>query len=176
MVLLKALKACTISRGKRPAFSYTFAENEQKSVDPEHLQALISTGKFQIMEDCCNISEVQAAISEKAEATHEHAYTDIVGLTGEIENKVAELIDSAPDSLNTLNELAAALGDDANFATTVTNNLAGKSDINHNHDLIYSDILHQDKRCNNFYYLELNFYNYKTLYHNDCKSYLPPKK
>lgn len=36
------------------------------------------------------------------------------------------LIDAAPGALDTLNELAAALGDDANFATTVTNALAGK--------------------------------------------------
>lgn len=39
---------------------------------------------------------------------------------------IAALVDSAPTALNTLNELAAALGDDANFATTVTNALAGK--------------------------------------------------
>lgn len=37
------------------------------------------------------------------------------------------LIDSAPESLDTLNELAAALDDDANFATTVTNALATKA-------------------------------------------------
>lgn len=39
---------------------------------------------------------------------------------------IAALIDAAPGALNTLNELAAALGDDPNFATTVTNGLAGK--------------------------------------------------
>jgi hypothetical protein len=36
------------------------------------------------------------------------------------------LSDSAPSTLNTLNELAAALGDDANFSTTVTNSIATK--------------------------------------------------
>jgi len=40
---------------------------------------------------------------------------------------VNNLVDSAPGALDTLNELAAALGDDANFATTMTNNLAGKA-------------------------------------------------
>lgn len=39
---------------------------------------------------------------------------------------ISALIDSSPGALDTLNELAAALGDDANFATTVTNALAGK--------------------------------------------------
>lgn len=39
------------------------------------------------------------------------------------------IIDSAPGALDTLNELAAALGDDANFATTVTNALALKAPL-----------------------------------------------
>lgn len=43
-------------------------------------------------------------------------------------NAVASVLDSAPEALNTLNELAAALGDDANFATTVTNSLSTKQD------------------------------------------------
>ena len=39
---------------------------------------------------------------------------------------VAAVIDSSPAALDTLNELAAALGDDANFSTTVTNSIATK--------------------------------------------------
>ena len=38
----------------------------------------------------------------------------------------ANVVDSAPGTLDTLNELAAALGDDPNFATTVTNSIATK--------------------------------------------------
>lgn len=41
---------------------------------------------------------------------------------------VANIIDSAPETLDTLNELAAALGDDPNFATTITNNIASKAE------------------------------------------------
>jgi hypothetical protein len=44
------------------------------------------------------------------------AYTD---------NKVAALVNSAPEVLDTLNELAAALGNDANFASTVTTSISG---------------------------------------------------
>ena len=43
--------------------------------------------------------------------------------------KVSALVDSAPETLNTLNELAAALGDDPNFATTVTTQLGNKVDF-----------------------------------------------
>jgi hypothetical protein len=41
-------------------------------------------------------------------------------------NQITALVDSSPSALNTLNELAAALGDDANFSTTVTNSIATK--------------------------------------------------
>jgi hypothetical protein len=43
-----------------------------------------------------------------------------------VDTAIANVIDSAPAALDTLNELAAALGDDANFATTVTNSIATK--------------------------------------------------
>ena len=43
-----------------------------------------------------------------------------------VDTEVAGIVDSAPTALNTLNELAAALGDDANFSTTVTNSIGTK--------------------------------------------------
>ena len=43
-----------------------------------------------------------------------------------VDTQINNLIANAPAALNTLDELALALGDDANFATTVTNSLAGK--------------------------------------------------
>lgn len=47
----------------------------------------------------------------------------------EIDTRVAAIVDSAPGVLDTLNELAAALGDDPNFATTMTNALALKAPL-----------------------------------------------
>lgn len=43
-----------------------------------------------------------------------------------VTTQISNLVDSAPSTLDTLNELAAALGDDANFSTTVTTSLADK--------------------------------------------------
>ena len=43
-----------------------------------------------------------------------------------VTTQINSLIDAAPGALNTLNELAAAIGDDANFSTTVTNSIATK--------------------------------------------------
>jgi hypothetical protein len=52
--------------------------------------------------------------------------TDQTDLVNYVAQKIADLVASAPATLDTLNELAAALGDDPNFATTVTNLIAGK--------------------------------------------------
>ena len=52
--------------------------------------------------------------------------TTQIATTGFVAAAIAALIDAAPGALDTLNELAAALGDDPNFASTVTNALAGK--------------------------------------------------
>ena len=49
-----------------------------------------------------------------------------VATTAYTDTAIANLVDSAPGTLNTLNELASALGDDANFSTTVTNSIATK--------------------------------------------------
>ena len=43
-----------------------------------------------------------------------------------VDDEVAGLVDSAPGTLDTLNELAAALGDDADFANTITTSIATK--------------------------------------------------
>ena len=43
-----------------------------------------------------------------------------------VDGAITNLVDSSPAALDTLNELAAALGDDPNFATTVSTNIGGK--------------------------------------------------
>lgn len=48
--------------------------------------------------------------------------------TAFVQVAIAALVDSSPGALDTLNELAKALGNDPNFATTMTNALAGKMD------------------------------------------------
>ena len=72
-------------------------------------------------------------------ATTDQLRTDINSLSGSVavvaannlvaaktyaDQKVAALVDSAPALLDTLNELAAAIADDQNFAVTVTNNIS----------------------------------------------------
>jgi hypothetical protein len=47
-------------------------------------------------------------------------------ITDRIETAVSNLVDGAPDLLNTLNELAAAINDDASFSSTITTSIGGK--------------------------------------------------
>ena len=62
-----------------------------------------------------------ATTDDLSEGSSNLYYTD-----ARADARVALIVDSAPGTLNTLNELAAALGDDANFSTTVTNSIAAK--------------------------------------------------
>lgn len=96
---------------------------------------------------------------------------------------VAAITDSAPTTLDTLNELAAALGDDASFSTTVTNSIAtklpkaggtitGNLTVNNNlyigdgnDGYFYNDINGRTAfRSGDFYIQDTvtNFYNYAT--------------
>ena len=68
-----------------------------------------------------DIVEVVTVTNLNSTNTYTQAEIDAIVTT-----QVNNLIDSAPSALNTLNELAAALGDDASFATTIATSLAGK--------------------------------------------------
>ncbi len=52
--------------------------------------------------------------------------TTQIATTAFVRTEISNLVDSAPGALDTLNELAAAINDDANFATTITTALSGK--------------------------------------------------
>ena len=96
---------------------------------------------------------LKVLIDGKANATHEHLAADVkfddgkslveklaeiqtggkVDLTGYatqeyVQGQIEALVDGAPEALNTLKELSTALGDDANFASTMVQELAGKVD------------------------------------------------
>lgn len=55
--------------------------------------------------------------------------TTQIATTAFVRTEISNLIASAPAALDTLDELALALGDDANFATTITNSLAAKAPL-----------------------------------------------
>jgi len=69
-------------------------------------------------DDVLLISDVSASASKKITVANL--------VNSKVTTAVSNLVDSAPEALDTLNELAAALGDDANFATTVTTSIGTK--------------------------------------------------
>ncbi len=73
-------------------------------------------------------------INQESFTYAQNAVTDAVQASKEYtDQEIADLVGTAPELLNTLGELSDALADDANFATTVTNALAGKANTVHSH-------------------------------------------
>lgn len=80
-------------------------------------------------------TDVTGKPTEFTPSAHTHATSDVTGLQTYVDGRVQLIVDAAPAALDTLNELAAAIGDDANFAGTVTTALAGKAPTVHTHVL-----------------------------------------
>ena len=97
--------------------------------------ALLDAKSYADTAEADAISTASADATSKANAAQAAAATDattkadaaLVSAKAYTDTEVAGLVDSAPGAIDTLNELAAALGDDANFSTTMTTNLATKA-------------------------------------------------
>ena len=123
------------------------------SITPTQGQILsydVSTSKWINTDaiDAYTKTEVDTALTNKSDTTHTHdlsAYdtstqvdtkiaaippTDLSAYdtSAQVDTKVASIVDSAPSTLDTLNELAAALGDDPNHVTTMTTLVGTKAD------------------------------------------------
>lgn len=61
--------------------------------------------------------------------TNPNYFANIPAVVSYVATQIANLVNSAPTTLDTLNEIATALGNDPNFATTITTLLAGKQPI-----------------------------------------------
>lgn len=103
----------------------------------EETDTAINTAKEELSESIVSESDEWHVVDEAGNIIFSvdasGAHTTSLSLNGEpvtdiIDERVASLVDSAPDTLNTLNELAAALGDDPNFATTIATEIGKKVD------------------------------------------------
>ena len=73
-----------------------------------------------------NLSVLGITVPTQSASDNDTSAASTAYVTTAVANVETSLIDSAPDTLNTLNEIAAALNDEANFGTTVTNSIAAK--------------------------------------------------
>ena len=113
--------ASSTSSGTASANAYTDSEIATATTDITTAytsadQIILATAKSYTDTREVAITSAYQTYADQAE-TDAKAYTD---------TEIANLVDSAPTTLDTLNELASALGDDANFSTTVTNSIATK--------------------------------------------------
>lgn len=97
----------------------TGAKIANKAIGKEHL-------KDGVVDDKAPIASPALTGTPTVPTASKGTSTDQIASTAFVAQAIAALVNSAPGALDTLQELAAALGNDANFATTVTNALAGK--------------------------------------------------
>lgn len=71
----------------------------------------------------------QTAINGRAPTTHTHTASQVIDFNAAADARVQLVVDGAPSTLDTLDKLAAAVGDDPAFATTVSTALAGRQPV-----------------------------------------------
>ena len=81
-----------------------------------------------LLEDVKSSNAALEAYKSSNDARVKAVEDGLAAVPGKIDARIQEVIDAAPETLDTLNELAAALGDDPNFATTITNQIGSKQD------------------------------------------------
>jgi hypothetical protein len=98
------------------------------------LSSLNTTSKTSLVSA---VNEVNTVVSNKPSINDSTTSSSSVWSSSKtntaITSAVAAVVDAAPAALDTLNELAAALGDDANYASTITTALSGKAATVHTH-------------------------------------------
>lgn len=95
-----------------------------RRVNGKQLNADVTIGAGDIMVG----SKTLSALLDEMQEDIEHAGGS--GVTQQdIDDAIAALVDGAPQALDTLNELAAALNDNASFASAITQQLADKQDV-----------------------------------------------
>jgi len=76
-----------------------------------------------------NVEGLFTALNGKSPVVHTHSSSQITDFQTAVDTRVQLIVDAAPSALDTLNELAAALGDDPDFAGTVTLALSNKQPL-----------------------------------------------
>ena len=84
-----------------------------------------TTGSYNDLTDKPTIPEGVATDSQMSDSSDAPVKNRVI--KAYVDNLISGLINGAPQALDTLNELSAALGNDANFAATITNQLANKA-------------------------------------------------
>jgi hypothetical protein len=124
----------------KPDFDELSAKVGESSVSD---QILLAIDNIDFPVDSVNgkTGSVTLTASDVGATTKDYVDDQIANAKSYTDTKVAGLVNSAPETLDTLNELADALGDDPNFATTMATELGKKATKveleTHNHNDVY---------------------------------------
>ncbi|WP_105282045.1 prophage tail fiber N-terminal domain-containing protein [Escherichia sp. MOD1-EC6144] len=122
---LKGSNASTTEKGLVQLCSDTDNDSEELAATPKAVKTVMDETKTKAPLDSPAFTGTPTTPTPPDDA----AGTEIANAAF-VRKLLAALVDSSPETLDTLNELAAALGNDPNFATTVTKALAGKQPLN----------------------------------------------
>jgi len=122
---LNATNATTTQKGLVQLSSVTDSDSEELAATPKAVKAVMEEVQTRAPLDSPAFSGTPTSPTPDLTATGRE-----VANAAFVRALISALVDSSPEALDTLNELAAALGNDPNFATTVTNALAGKQPLN----------------------------------------------
>ncbi|ECH8886873.1 TPA: prophage tail fiber N-terminal domain-containing protein [Salmonella enterica] len=121
---LKGSNASTTEKGLVQLCSDTDNDSEELAATPKAVKAVMDETKTKAPLDSPALTGTPTAPTPPDDAVG----TEIANAAF-VRKLLAALVDSSPEALDTLNELAAALGNDPEFATTIMNALAGKQPL-----------------------------------------------
>ncbi|WP_249535093.1 phage tail protein, partial [Escherichia coli] len=122
---LNATNASTTEKGLVQLCSDTDNDSEELAATPKAVKTVMEETKTKAPLDSPAFTGTPTTPTPQDDAAGLEAANAAF-----VRKLLAALVDSSPEVLDTLNELAAALGNDPNFATTITNALAGKQPLN----------------------------------------------
>ncbi|WP_392454426.1 phage tail protein [Edwardsiella piscicida] len=126
---LKAPRASPVLTGTPKVPTAPSGTNTTQIASTAFVQAVVSALNNALALKAPRASPVLTG-TPKAPTAAQSVNNTQIATTAFVKSAIAALVSSSPAALDTLNELAAALGNDPNFATTVMNALAGKQPLN----------------------------------------------
>ena len=141
--LKKLIKYSKDTFADKSEINENFYTKEQINIMLESSLSGIGSG---IGDDYYTKNEIDTKLNSKANKTTTlsgYGITDAYTKT-QVDKKVSDLVNSAPETLATLNELASALGNDPNFATTIATQIGNKANSSDVYNKSETDTLLSD--------------------------------
>jgi len=143
----KTPEQTVVDTSQDPSLGYIKAREVSNLISSENGIITTQTNKGYVVNTLENVTRVISKVVEtnvSADWSAEEGPTailnkpnlDVYTTQADIDDAIANLVNSAPGALNTLSELANALGNNASYASSITNQLAEKADLTYVNDAL----------------------------------------